>query len=92
VLLSNALMFILGIIESKKIIAYKLKDSFLTFLKITISSFLMGFFIFVLKDYLNIFLLCFLSAIIYLILIFFLGGFKKDEIIYIINSFKLSKK
>ncbi|MFA7050037.1 MAG: flippase [Patescibacteria group bacterium] len=92
VLLSNILMFVLGIIESKKIIVYKFKENFSIFLKILFSSFLMGIFIFILKDSLNIFLLCLLSAIIYFLLIFFLGGFKKDEIIYIINSFKLSKK
>lgn len=92
VLLSNFLMFILGIIESKKIINYKFRDSFSVFFKIIIASLLMTLFILILKDSLNIFLLCFLSAIIYLIAVFLLGAFKKDEIIYIINSFKLSKK
>ncbi len=92
VLLSNILMFVLGIFEVKKIINYKLKDNLLVFSKILFSSILMGIFVFVLVDYLNIFLLCFLAAIIYFLLLFFSGGFKKDEILYLVNSFKLSKK
>ncbi|PKM91348.1 hypothetical protein CVU82_02000 [Candidatus Falkowbacteria bacterium HGW-Falkowbacteria-1] len=92
VLASNALMFVLGIIECKKIISYSLKDNFLIFVKILLASLIMGLFIFLLKNSINIFLLCSLSAVIYFLFLFFSGGFKKDEILYLINSFKLSKK
>lgn len=92
VLFSNALMFVLGIIECKKVIDYKLKDNFLIFIKIVSAALVMGLFILLLKNSINIFLLCFLSAIIYFLFLFFSGGFKKDEILYLINSFNLSKK
>lgn len=92
VLASNFLMFVLGIIEVKKIINYKLRDNFSIFLKIIFSSILMGAFILIFINYLNIFLLCLVSALIYFLLLFLSGGFKKDEIAYLVNSFKLSKK
>lgn len=91
VLLSNFLMFILGLLEARKITGYKIKDNFSTFWKILLSSFLMAIFVYFLKNSLNIFILCILSALIYFILIFLLGGLKRDEITYVFNSFKLNK-
>lgn len=93
VLFSNLLMFILAIIECKKIIKYNLlKNNFFIFVKILIASLFMSVFIYFLKDLINVFLLCFLSALIYFLFVFLLGAFKKDELKYLINSFKLSKK
>ncbi len=88
VFLSNALMFVLGIIECKKIIDYKIKDNLLSFLRIFFAALLMGVVIFVLKDLINLFLLCFLAMIFYFIILFLLGGIKKDDIFYVLNSFK----
>ncbi|HOZ53310.1 MAG TPA: flippase [bacterium] len=88
VLLSNILMFILGIIECKKIIDYRIKDNLLSFFRIFFSALLMGGLIFVLKNLINLFLLCFLAMVFYFIILFFLGGIKKDDIFYVLNSFK----
>lgn len=92
VVLSNLLMFVLGIVEAKKIINYKFRDNLVIFSKIFLSSLLMSGFIFIFRHQINIFILCFLSAIIYFLSLFLSGGFKKEEIIYLVNSFKLSRK
>lgn len=91
VLLSNALMFVLGIIECRKIIDYKFKYNFVNFLKIVSASILMGLFVVFSKAYINIFLLCFIAMIIYFSILFIIGGFKKADIQYVLNSFKKSK-
>ncbi len=92
VLFSNFLMFVLGIIESRKIIKYSFKSNIVSFLKIFLASILMGIFIFALKDIVNIFLLCFLAMIVYFLLIFVLGGIKKADIFYVLNSFNKGPK
>lgn len=92
VLLSNALMFILGIVECRKIIDYKIKDNFFSFLRVFFSAIIMGAFIFIFKDIINLFLLCFLAMLIYFLVLFLLGGIKKADVFYILNSFKKSDK
>lgn len=91
VLASNILMFVLGIVECKKIIDYKFRYNFINFLRILLASVLMGVFIIFLKSFINIFLLCFLAMIIYFIILFLIGGFKKADIQYVLNSFKKNK-
>jgi O-antigen/teichoic acid export membrane protein len=92
VLFSNFLMFILGVIECKKIIKYNFKSNIINFLKILLASFLMTSFILAFKEIINIFLLCFIAMIIYFLLIFILGGIKKADIFYVLSSFKKSSK
>jgi len=91
VLISNLLMFVLGIIECKKIINYRFRDNLLSLFKIIFASLLMGVLIFLLKNYLNIFLLCFIAMILYFLILLIIGGFKKADIAYIIYSFKRGK-
>lgn len=91
VLASNALMFVLGIVECRKIIDYKFKYNFVNFLKIALASVLMGIFIMFFKVNINIFLLCVIAMIIYFVVLFIIGGFKKADILYVINSFKKNK-
>ncbi len=88
VLLSNGLMFILGIIECKKIINYKFKSNIVNFLKIFLSSVLMGGLIIILKNQINIFLLCLIAMVLYFVVLFLLGGYKKEDLKYILKSFK----
>lgn len=92
VLFSNFLMFVLGIIESRRVIKYNFRDNLLSFLKVSLASTLMGVFIFFFKNGLNIFALCFLAMIIYFLILFILGGIKKADLHYILNSFKKKSK
>jgi O-antigen/teichoic acid export membrane protein len=91
VLLSNGLMFVLGIIECKKIIDYKFKSNIVNFLKIFLSSVLMGGLIIILKNQINIFLLCLIAMVLYFVVLFLLGGYKKEDLKYILKSFKKDK-
>ncbi|HPT08192.1 MAG TPA: flippase [bacterium] len=91
VLVSNGLMFILGIIECRKIITYKFKSNIINFLKILLASILMGGLIIILKNQINIFLLCFFAMILYFIILFLLGAYNKEDLKYILKSFKKDK-
>ncbi len=92
VLFSSFLLVILGFMECRKIISYNFKKNLINFSKILLASFLMALFVLFLKEELNILLLIVLAVLIYFSAIFLLGGFKKADLVYIINSFKKSKK
>jgi len=92
VLFTNVLMFVLGMIECRKIIKYNFKANLINFLRIILATLIMGIFIIIFKNSLNIIIICCLGALLYLVLLFLLGGIKKDDIIYIINSLNLKKK
>ncbi len=92
VLVSNALMFVLGIIECRKIIEYRFKDSFFNFLKILISAILMGLFICLFKGVLHILLLCLVAMVLYFLFLFLFGGIRKADLSYILHSLKKSSK
>jgi O-antigen/teichoic acid export membrane protein len=91
VLLSNILMFVLGIVECRKIIDYKFRYNFINFLRIALASALMALFLLFLKSMINIFLLCLLAMLVYFSVLFIIGGFKKADLQYILNSFKKKK-
>jgi O-antigen/teichoic acid export membrane protein len=91
VLFSNILMFVLGIIECRKIIDYKFRYNFVNFLRIALASALMGVFIVIFKALINIFVLCIIAMLIYFAILFLIGGFKKADLQYILNSFKKKK-
>ena len=88
VLLTNLLMFILGIIWVKKIIVYSPKKNLLVFAKALLASMLMSSLIFWMKPILNVVIITTISAVVYFSLIYLLGGFHKADILYIIKSFK----
>ncbi len=87
VLLTNALMFFLGIYWAPKIIKYRHIVVLKTFIKAIISAGIMGLAVLYLKSFLNIFVVVLISAIIYFVILFLLNGFKKEDIISIWNSF-----
>ncbi len=87
VLVTNALMTFLGFYWARGAISYNLKKILKTFLKILICALAMGILVWYLKNYLNIFVLIILGAIIYFLLLFAIGGFKKEDIISIYHSF-----
>ncbi len=91
VLLTNALMFILGMLVVRKIIVYSPKKNILVFAKSLLASFLMAGLIFWLKPHVHIILLVLIAALFYFVLIYLLGGFHRADLLYIIKSFKRSK-
>jgi len=88
VLVTSALMFVLGLIQVKKIISYRLRENLKVFGKVILASVLMGVFIAVTKVYLNIFIITISGALIYFVFLFLLGGFKKEDFFSIYQSFK----
>jgi O-antigen/teichoic acid export membrane protein len=91
VLVTNCLMFILGIVVVRKIIEYHPKKNIIVFLKSLLATILMSIFIIYFKSAINIFVLVVLSGIIYFLAIYLLRAFKKEDIMYIIWSFKAKK-
>ena len=81
VAVSNFLMFALGIFWVSKIIKYNKLKIILTFLKSAASVFIMVLAILFLKQELNLFLTVAIAGIIYLTVLFSIGGFKKEDII-----------
>ena len=92
VLISNCLMFVLGLKESKKIVGPFIKKTLPIFLKTIISSLAMALVVYYFKNTINIFLLSIIGGIIYFISLFILGGIKKADILSIWQSFVNRKK
>jgi len=88
VLLTNFLMFILGIVWVKKIIVYSPKKNLIVFAKALLAAGIMAVGIYYFKSWLNIFVVTLMSMILYFGLIYLLGGFQKADILYIIKSFR----
>jgi len=87
VLVTNFLMFILGMREAKKIIGSWRKSIFSIFFKALVASLLMGIIVYFGSNYINIFLLTIIAALSYFIFLYSLGGFSKSDIMSIKNSF-----
>jgi len=88
VLLTNFLMFILGIVWVKKIIVYSPKKNLIVFAKALLAAGIMAVGIYYFKSWFNIFVVTLMSMILYFGLIYLLGGFQKADILYIIKSFR----
>jgi O-antigen/teichoic acid export membrane protein len=91
VLITNALMFILGIVLVKEIIPYRPRKNIIVFLKVLLASMVMGVLIYLIKQRVHIIITLALAGIAYFVLLFGLGAFKKADLAYIIKSFKKSK-
>jgi O-antigen/teichoic acid export membrane protein len=87
VLITNILMFILGIYHVSKTIAYRQKKVILTFLKVLLSSLIMALAVFYLKNYLNVFLVVLIGGIIYFFALLSFKGVKREDFLSIYNSF-----
>jgi len=88
VLVTNFLMFVLGIYWVPKIIDYSPWAIVKIFLKSFLAGLIMGGSVFFLKNQFNIFLVVMLGGIIYFISLFLVKGFTKDDIKSILVSFK----
>jgi O-antigen/teichoic acid export membrane protein len=87
VLASNILMLTLGLIQVPKIIAFRPARILKIFAKALISLVPMIFFVVYLKNYLNIFLIVPLAAILYFTMLYYLKAFNKEDIASIAHSF-----
>ncbi|MDD5031805.1 MAG: flippase [Patescibacteria group bacterium] len=92
VLATNALMFVLGIYWVGKIIDYRKRKIILVFLKSFLAAAVMSGLVLYFKPLVNIFVLVPMAGAVYFILLFLLGGFRKEDIISIYNSFTSRKK
>lgn len=88
VLLTNALMTILGIIWIKKIIPYRINKNLSVFLKSLLAAAVMGLAAFWGQQYLNIFVVTVLGGIVYFALLFLFKAFRRADLVSIIKSFK----
>lgn len=88
VLLTNALMTILGIIWIKKIIPYRINKNLSVFLKSLLAAAVMGLAAFWGQQYLNIFVVTVLGGIVYFALLFLFKAFRRADLASIIKSFK----
>ena len=88
VLISNALMLILGIIATKGIIVYQPQKNLKILFKCLIAASIMSLAVFIFKPYLNVYVAVIIGAVAYLGVLIALGGIKKADINSIIVSFK----
>ncbi|MFA5155285.1 MAG: flippase [Patescibacteria group bacterium] len=92
VLITSGLMFVLGLSAVRRIIVYRAKQNLLMFGRVFLSSLIMGIIIFSGKAYLNIFLLTGLGGLLYFLFLFWLGGFRREDVISIYHSFRRAEK
>ena len=90
VLVSNFVMFMLGMIQIPRIIKINFRSLFIIFGKTMFASLAMSLVVIFLRSYLNIFLVVIISALVYFLVLYFVRGFRKDDIVSIYNS--LAKK
>jgi len=87
VVISNLVMFILGMYWVPKITCYHFKTMAKTFLKSILAVIIMGLAAFYLKSFINVFIVIPLSGILYFVALFLFKGFKKEDVVSVWNSF-----
>ena len=87
VLVTNLLMFVMGMSQVNKIIKYEYKNNLITFFKIMFSVLAMTIVSFVLKNKISIFVNVPISGLVYIAVLFFIGGFSREDIFSVIKSF-----
>lgn len=88
VLATNAIMFILGILEARKIIDYSPRKNLITLGKSLWAAAVMTMIVFYGKAYMPILFATILGGVLYFIFLYLVGGFKKQDIQSIVSSFK----
>lgn len=90
VLFTNFIMFVLGVRDASKLVVdYKVGENVKVFLKSLISVAIMTAMVFHLKNSINIFANVFIAGIAYFFILYLFRGFKKEDIVSILSSFKL---
>lgn len=87
VVVSNFLMFLLGMRVVPKIIKYRPMKIISTFIKVLLAALIMSLLVILLKSSLNIIITIILGGGVYFIALFLIGGFKKEDVVSIYNSF-----
>lgn len=88
VLITNFLMFILGISQTPKILSFNAKKIIILFFKVLIAAMLMGAFVYYLKDGVSIIMLIPVGALIFIIVSFFIGAVKLVDVRSILQTAK----
>jgi O-antigen/teichoic acid export membrane protein len=84
----GVLQVVLGIILVRKIIDYRLRKNLLIFIKVTASAMVMALTVAYLKNFLNVFVTAGIGGLVYFIVLFLLGGYRKEDVMSIVESFK----
>jgi len=88
VLVTNAIMFVFGILEARKIINYNPRKNLVTLGKSLWAAAVMTMIVFYGKAYMPILVATALGGVLYFIFLYLVGGFKKEDIKSIVLSFK----
>lgn len=91
VLLTNILMTILGLREVKKIIQYNVRKNLIILGKTIAASILMGVIVLLLGRFISLFASVAVGVVSYFIFLYSFGGFKKEDITSVLNSFRRQK-
>lgn len=88
VLFTNFLMFVLGLIQAPKIISLRPRKILSVFFKALLAVIAMSAFVFVIKAYLNIFVVVILAGAVYFALLFLTKALKVEDIKSVAGSFR----
>jgi O-antigen/teichoic acid export membrane protein len=88
VVITTAINFFWCLSVVPKITSYNYTRVLKIFFKAGLATAVMALFVIYTKNYLNLFIVALSSAVIYFGIIFTLGGFKKEDLISIVSSFK----
>lgn len=91
VLMSNALMFFLGLFSLKGLIDFRTMNTLKVLFKTLLAALVMLILIYLIKPYLNVFLAVGLAGLSYFFALYSFGGINQKDIRDIINSFKKNK-
>jgi len=89
VLVTNALMFVLGAIAVRGVMPYRWWKNLQVLIKTMLAAILMGVLIWLGKGYLHIFLIIPLASIAYFSFLYFLRGFSRADVASVFKSLKL---
>lgn len=85
---TNFLMFALCFVPIPKIISVNYSRMLKMLARVALAAAVMGLAAYYLKSYINVFIVVGISGLLYFTLLFLLGGFHKEDIVSIIESFK----
>lgn len=88
VLVTNILMFILGMRAAGKIISYRPGKNLVVLGKGILASGFMGAAVYAGQIYFNIFIVTAIGAIIYFFFLFLIGGFRREDVMSVYRSFR----
>jgi len=88
VLVTNGIMFVLGISEARRIIAYNPRQNLITLGKSLWAAAVMGTIVYYGKNYLPVLVATILGGLLYFIFLYLVGGFKKQDVRSVYLSFK----